>query len=69
MFPKFLSTEIQQKLPTFLTGEDIRKGCRRVNKYVLTYENGKLRPIETLPGVGRKEIKENDGGGEFNYYI
>jgi hypothetical protein len=28
------------------------------------YENGKMRPV---PEVGGREIKENDGEGEFNY--
>jgi hypothetical protein len=32
------------------------------------YENGKMRPVETIPGMG-EGIKENDGGGEFNYDI
>jgi hypothetical protein len=31
------------------------------------YENGKMRPAETIPGKGK--IKEKDGGGEFNYYV
>jgi hypothetical protein len=31
------------------------------------YENGKMRPVETVPGMEEWEIKENDGGGEFNY--
>jgi hypothetical protein len=27
------------------------------------YENGKMRPVETMPGVGGAEgVKENDGG-------
>jgi hypothetical protein len=30
------------------------------------YENGKMRPVETTPGMGAG-IKENDGSGEFNY--
>jgi hypothetical protein len=30
------------------------------------HENGKMEPVETVPG-GR--LKENDGGGEFNYDI
>jgi hypothetical protein len=33
-------------------GDSIRKGCRRVNMveyYVLMYENGKMRPAETVP--------------------
>jgi hypothetical protein len=45
--------------------EDIRKGCWRVNMveyYVLMYENGKMRPVETVPGMGGGGIKENDGG-------
>jgi hypothetical protein len=28
------------------------------------YENGKTRPVETIPGMEGREIKENDGGGE-----
>jgi hypothetical protein len=28
--------------------------------------NGKMRSIETIPGMGGGEIKENDGGHEFN---
>jgi hypothetical protein len=31
------------------------------------YINGKMRPAETITGVGRGGIKENDGRGEFNY--
>jgi hypothetical protein len=30
------------------------------------YENGNMRHIETIPGVGGRRINENDGGGEFN---
>jgi hypothetical protein len=26
------------------------------------YENGKLRPVESVPGMGGKGTKENDGG-------
>jgi hypothetical protein len=33
------------------------------------YENGKRRPVETIPGMGGGQKKENDGGGEFNYDI
>jgi hypothetical protein len=33
------------------------------------YVNGKIRPIETIPGIRRVEIKENDGECEFNYNI
>jgi hypothetical protein len=32
-------------------------------------ENGKIIPVDTIPGVGGTEIKENDGGGEFSYDI
>jgi hypothetical protein len=33
------------------------------------YGNGKMRPVETVPGMGGGRIKEIDGGGEFNYDI
>jgi hypothetical protein len=33
------------------------------------YENGKMRPVETVLRMGGRGIKENDGGGEFNYDI
>jgi hypothetical protein len=26
------------------------------------YENGKMRPVETIPGMGGREIKKNDAG-------
>jgi hypothetical protein len=35
---------------------------------VLIYENGKMRTVEAIPGIGG-EIKENDGGSELNYDI
>jgi hypothetical protein len=34
------------------------------------YANGKMRPVENIPGMREAGgIKENDGGGEFNYDI
>jgi hypothetical protein len=33
------------------------------------YVNGKMIHVETIPGVEGREIKENDGGGKFNYDI
>jgi hypothetical protein len=33
------------------------------------YENGKMRPVETIPGMGGGGIKENDAGGKFKYAI
>jgi hypothetical protein len=33
------------------------------------YVNGKMRSIETIPGMEVGGIKENDGGVEFNYNI
>jgi hypothetical protein len=30
------------------------------------YENGKMRTAETILRRGRREIKENDRGDEFN---
>jgi hypothetical protein len=52
---------------------DVVKGCRSVNtqcKYcVHIYVNGKMRPVETIPGMGEGRIKENGRGGEFKYDI
>jgi hypothetical protein len=28
-----------------------------------------MRPVETIPGMGRKSNKENGGGDEFKYDI
>jgi hypothetical protein len=33
------------------------------------YENGKMRPMENIPGIGGGVIKENDGQSKFNYDI
>jgi hypothetical protein len=33
------------------------------------YENGKVKPVETIPRMRGRGIKENDGGGDFNYDI
>jgi hypothetical protein len=33
------------------------------------YANRKMRHVETIPGVGRWGIKENDGGDEFGYDV
>jgi hypothetical protein len=30
---------------------------------------GKMRPVETIPGIRGGRTKENDGGGEFIYDI
>jgi hypothetical protein len=38
-----------------------------VNIFAEMYVNRKVRPIETIPGMGR--VKENCGGGEFKYDI
>jgi hypothetical protein len=37
-----------------------------VEYYALTYENRKMSPVETIPGVGGEGIKENNGQDEFN---
>jgi hypothetical protein len=31
------------------------------------YVNGKVRPVEAILRIREGGIKENDGGGEFNY--
>jgi hypothetical protein len=28
-----------------------------------------MNPVETIVGMGGREIKENNGGGEFNYDV
>jgi hypothetical protein len=33
------------------------------------YVNGKMRPVEAIPGMGERGTKKHDGGGEFNYDI
>jgi hypothetical protein len=33
------------------------------------FVNGKIKPAETIPGMGRGRMKVNDGGGEFNCKI
>jgi hypothetical protein len=30
---------------------------------------GKMRPVQTIPGMGGDRIMENDGGGEFTYDV
>jgi hypothetical protein len=30
------------------------------------YENGKMRPTETILRIGGEKIKDNGGGGDFN---
>jgi hypothetical protein len=50
----------------------VGRGCRRVKMvqilcaYICKW---KMRPVETIPGMVRGMIKENDGGGKRNYYI
>jgi hypothetical protein len=39
-----------------------------VEYYSLMYVNVTMRPVETILRIGGGEIKENDGGGEFNYH-
>jgi hypothetical protein len=29
----------------------------------------KIRPIESIPGMGERKVKANDGEGEFNHDI
>jgi hypothetical protein len=33
------------------------------------YVNGKVRHVETIPGMQKRGIKDNDGQGEFKYDI
>jgi hypothetical protein len=47
----------------------VKEGEYGGNIYILIYVNGKMRPAETIPGMGERGTKENDGGREFNYDI
>jgi hypothetical protein len=52
--------------------EDIRKGCGRANVVETLYIHTWKRKNETCWHYSRNEgkgIKENDGRGEFSYYI
>jgi hypothetical protein len=45
------------------------KGGRTVNtvqKLCTHVLNAKMIPVETIPGIGGREMKENSRGGEFN---
>jgi hypothetical protein len=33
------------------------------------YVNGNMRPAETIPGWGKRRIKEKGGKGEFKYDV
>jgi hypothetical protein len=33
------------------------------------HENGKMRSVETIPGMEGERIKKNDRGVEFNYNV
>jgi hypothetical protein len=33
------------------------------------YVNGKMRPTETIPGMGKEGVKQSIGGGKFKYDI
>jgi hypothetical protein len=33
------------------------------------FVNGKMIPVETIPGMEGRGIKENNGGSEFKYDI
>jgi hypothetical protein len=33
------------------------------------YVNGKMKPVETVPGIGGGGMKESSGGDEFKYDI
>jgi hypothetical protein len=35
--------------------------------YVFMYANGKMRPVETIPGMQGKVDKAIEGGSEFAY--
>jgi hypothetical protein len=52
-------------------GEEVGKKCGKVNIVlsVHMYVNGKMIPIETISGMGKRVIKKKGGGGKFKYGI
>jgi hypothetical protein len=53
-------------------GEGEGEGGRRgiwCKKCAHLYVNAKMRPVETVPGMGEGGIKQSSGGGEFKYQI
>jgi hypothetical protein len=70
----FFFYKIRKKKRTgqFLPGEDVGKGCVRVNIVQLLYTHvckWKMIPVETIPGNEVGGIKENVGRDEFKYDI
>jgi hypothetical protein len=52
--------------------EDVDKGCKRVTIVQILCAHvykWKIIAVETTPGMERRVIKANDGGGEFKYDI
>jgi hypothetical protein len=45
-------------------GDSREKGCK---KCVHMHLNAKMIPVETIPGIGRVEVKGSGRGGEFKY--
>jgi hypothetical protein len=48
------------------------EGCKRMNMVeilCIMNENGKLKPVENIAGMGGGRVKEWDGRGEFKYDI
>jgi hypothetical protein len=53
-------------------GKDVGKGCGRMSMVQILCAHvckWKMIPVETIPGMGGRRIKENGGEGEFNYDI
>jgi hypothetical protein len=44
------------------SGDPETRNPTMVTNTVWGHENGKLRPVETIPGMGGGRIKENDRG-------
>jgi hypothetical protein len=48
-------------------GERVWEGEYGANTYIYMYVNGKMRPVESIPGMGEWGIKENGEGDDFKY--
>jgi hypothetical protein len=49
-----------------------RERGQRMNMVQIMYTHVikyKMMPVETVPGIGVREVKESSGGGEFKYQL
>jgi hypothetical protein len=63
----FYKIGVQESRSCLGVGTSGRGGGWILCKYcVHMYVNGKMRPVQTIPGMWKGRKKGNDGGGTFN---